>query len=545
VLSADKGTPRINGIARVEVPWNSFNMSSLQLTETQEAWFSQAVERLLAIPEEPSRHLFLEQNPRLRDRNVVLYLTSQVPKIVRADADRARQLAGLAGWLSEILDDDYCRARSARAMGHPLQLKGKLRESLAEYQKALDLFTKLGLEPEIGSTLSSSLQPLILLGDYQESRLREERARKIFKAQGDELRLARLDSNLGNILHRQDRFEEALVLYQRCEESLQRLEATDDLAILLNNLAVCYIGLRDFPCALNTYRRLRTYSEQRHLQLLTVQADYNIAYLHYLQGDYDRAIDLYTKTRIFCAGAGDPYHAALCDLDQAEIYLCLNLYRKCTQLAEDALAQFCGLKMNYEAAKAYTLLGLAACNETDPANALEFFGKARELFRLDQNWIWPALVDLYHAIALYRARRWAEALKILGGAQSILSHSALKDKAALAEVLRSLLHLELGDSAAARYWAELSLDRIKRSEITHIRYLAEFVLGCVRESQNDVWGARQYFERAKAAFESHADQRPGGDRPPLSKNAETLYHHLISVSLHLPASALTQKPPLS
>src|SRR5690348_3246061 len=258
-------------------------MSSLQLTETQEAWFSQAVERLLAIPEEPSRHLFLEQNPRLRDRNVVLYLTSQVPKIVRADADRARQLAGLAGWLSEILDDDYCRARSARAMGHPLQLKGKLRESLAEYQKALDLFTKLGLEPEIGSTLSSSLQPLILLGDYQESRLREERARKIFKAQGDELRLARLDSNLGNILHRQDRFEEALVLYQRCEESLQRLEATDDLAILLNNLAVCYIGLRDFPCALNTYRRLRTYSEQRHLQRLTVQADYNIAYLHYLQ----------------------------------------------------------------------------------------------------------------------------------------------------------------------------------------------------------------------------------------------------------------------
>jgi len=137
LLSADKGTTRINGIARVEVPWNSFNMPSFHLTETQEAWFSQAVERLVAIPEETSRHLFLEQNPLLRDRNVVVYLTSQVPKIVRADADRALQLARLAGWLSEILDDDYCRARSARAMGHPLQLKGKLRASLAEYQKAL------------------------------------------------------------------------------------------------------------------------------------------------------------------------------------------------------------------------------------------------------------------------------------------------------------------------------------------------------------------------------------------------------------------------
>jgi tetratricopeptide (TPR) repeat protein len=520
-------------------------MASSHLTETREAWVAQAVERLLAVPDESPRRFLLQQNPELRHPDLVFFLTSQVPKIARKDVGRALQMAGLASWLSEILDDDYCRARSARAMGHPLQLKGKLRESLASYQKALDLFTKLKLESEIGITLSGSLQPLILLGDYKESRLREERARSIFKRQGDELRLARLDSNLGNVLHRQDRFEEALVLYCRAEETLQRLEASDDLAILMNNLAVCYIGLRDFPGALKTYQRLRTYSEERHLQLLTVQADYNIAYLHYLQGDYSRAIDLYTKTRVFCAGASDPYHAALCDLDQAEIYLHLSSYRKCTQLAEEALAQFRDLKMNYEAAKAYTLLGLAACHETDPANALELFAKARELFLLEQNWIWPALMDLYCAITFYRAGRWTEGLKTVSAAQNVLSHSALKDKAALAELLRSTLHLELGDSAAARYWGELALDRIKHSEITHITYLAEFVLGRVRESQNDSWGARQYYERAKAGFEKRTDHRQEKDNmPPLSKNAETFYRHLISVSLHLPASALTQKPPL-
>ena len=520
-------------------------MPSSHLTETQEAWVSQAAERLLAVPDEPSRRFLLEHNPQLRHPDVVFFLASQVPQIARKDAGRALQMAGLASWLSEMLDDDYCRARSARAMGHPLQLKGKLRESLASYQKALDLFTKLHLESEIGITLSGSLQPLILLGDYKESRLREERARKIFKRQGDELRLARLDSNLGNILHRQDRFEEALVLYRRAEETLQRLEASDDLAIVLNNLAVCYIALCDFPSALKTYQRLRSYATERHLQLLTVQADYNVAYLDYLQGDYGRAIDLYTKTRVFCAGTGDPYHAALCDLDQAEIYLHLSSYRKCTQLAEDALAQFRDLKMNYEAAKAYTLMGLAACHETDPANALECFAQARELFLLEQNWIWPALVDLYCAITFYGAGRWAEALKMVSATQNVLSHSALKDKAALAELLRCMLHLELGDSAAARYWGELALDRIKQSEITHIRYLAEFVLGRVRESQNDPWGAHQYYEKAKAGFASRTDHRQEKDSmPPLSKNAETLYRHLISVSLHSPASALTEKPPL-
>ena len=541
-VSVDKGTARANRIAQGETPWNPCNMLRSHLTETQEAFCSQAVERLLAIPEVSGRHIFLQQNPDLRDRSVVLYLANKVPKIAREDADRALQLACLASWLAEILDDDYCRARSARAIGHVLQLKGKLGESLAEYQKAVDLFTKLQLESEVGITLSGSLQPLILLGHYKESRLREGMARKIFKAQGDELRLARLDSNLGNILHRQDRFEEALVLYCRAEQSLQRLDAADDLALVLNNLAVCYISLRDFPKALETYQRLRSYSEQRHLQHLMVQADYNIAYLHFLKGDYHRASDLYTKTRTLCAGAGDPYHTALCDLDQAEISLYLNLHRECTQLAEDALAQFSHLKMNYEAAKACTLLGLAACHQTEPANALVFFGKARELFLLEQNWIWPALVDLYQAITLYRAGRWAEALKTVSAAQNVLSHSALKDKAALAELLRSLLHLELGDSAAARYWAELALDRIKRFEITDTRYLADFVLGRVRESQNDPWGAHQCYERAKAAFESRARYGQGRDAtPPLAKNPETLYRHFISISLRLPGPELTQK----
>ena len=512
------------------------------LTEAQEAFFSQAVERLLAIPEVSSRHIFLQQNPDLQDQSMVLYLADKVPKMARDDADRALQLASLASWLAEILDDDYCRARGARAMGHSLQLKGKLRESLAEYRKALQLFEKLRLESEAGITLSGSLQPLILLGNYEEARLSEERARKIFKAQGDQLRLARLDSNLGNILHRQDRFEEALVLYCRAEQSLQRLDAADDLAFVLNNLAVCYIGVRDFSKALETYQRLRSYSEQRHLQRLMVQADYNVAYLHYLRGDYHRAIDLYAKTRIFCARAGDPYHAALCDLDQAEISLHLNLCRECTQLAEHALAQFYDLKLNYEAAKAYTLLGLAACLQTDAAKALGFFGKARELFLLEQNWIWLALVDLYQAITLYRAGRWSEALTTVGAAQNVLSHSALKDKAALAELLRSLLHLELGDAEAARYWAELALDRIKCSEITDIRYLAEFVLGCVRESQNDRWGAHEYYERAKAASGSRAGRRQGKDAaPPLAKNAETLYRHLISGSLRLPGPELNRR----
>jgi hypothetical protein len=51
------------------------------------------------------------------------------------------------------------------------------------------------------------------------------------------------------------------------------------------------------------------------------ESDYNIAYLHFLR----TAIALYEATRELCKRLGDPYHRALCDLDQSEMYLELNL----------------------------------------------------------------------------------------------------------------------------------------------------------------------------------------------------------------------------
>ncbi len=83
--------------------------------------------------------------------------------------------------------------------------------------------------------------------------------------------------------------------------------------------------------------------------LLVAEADYNVAYLHYLRGEYLRAIELYDQTRKLCAELGDGYHQALCDLDESEIYLELNLTEGGTELALDAFAAFTELGMKYEA----------------------------------------------------------------------------------------------------------------------------------------------------------------------------------------------------
>src|SRR4029450_8642266 len=104
--------------------------------------------------------------------------------------------------------DDASRAASRRALGHIRYPKRAYEASLDLYQKPLAIYQRLDDTLETGRTLNSSLQNLIYLGRYPEAMQYAEQARQIFERLGDRLRLARLDANVGNILYRQDRFEE-------------------------------------------------------------------------------------------------------------------------------------------------------------------------------------------------------------------------------------------------------------------------------------------------------------------------------------------------
>src|ERR1700747_168053 len=198
----------------------------------------------------------------------------------------------------------------------------------------------------------------------------------------------------------------------------------------LNNIAACCISLQDFKSALEAYQRARAYSVQQRMPQLTTQVDYNIAYLHYLGGDYAKAIELYQSTRVICEEVGDAYHSALCDLDQTEIYLDLNLLEEAAQVAEKARRGFGGLGMRYEVAKATTFLAIATCQRGESVHALELFGEARQLFVSEKNSLWPAMLDLYRALVFFQSGQAKDALGCVESAESVLFHSGIANKTA-------------------------------------------------------------------------------------------------------------------
>src|SRR5262249_31052816 len=141
-------------------------------------------------------------------------------RMVSTDLSKAHRLAAAAVSVANRLGDSESRAYAARAMGNALWFQGRNAQAALHHSRATRLFEHAGNRMEAGRTLSTSIQPLILLGEYERALQAAKRARKIFAAIGAEPRLARLEINVGNVFHRQDRFREALACYEKAYSRL-------------------------------------------------------------------------------------------------------------------------------------------------------------------------------------------------------------------------------------------------------------------------------------------------------------------------------------
>ena len=464
------------------------------------------VARLLRLSNPPSRRKFLRKEEALHHRAVVEHLYEEALKRAHVDLRQADRLANAAQWIAERIDDDIARAQCRRVMGHLRYLGGNYKRALSDYKAALRLFQRLHQKLEVGRTLSGAMQTLIYLGRYDEALSWAEKARAIFRKRGDRARLARLEGNIGNILYRQDRFAEALRLYQQVLREFRRRGEKADVAAALSNIAVCEISLNNFTRAEQIYQEARAYCQENRMPLLVAEADYNIAYLHYLRGEYTRSISMYQEAREHCERVGDVYHHALCDLDQSEMYLELNLSEEGSQLADQAFVSFKKLGMGYEAAKAMTNLAIAASHRNQFSVALQSFRRARLLFLREQNHLWPALIDLYRALVLFRANRLSESELLAQSALKFFAKSGLSAKAALCELLLARLYLQGGKFHRALRMCRHALQRIKRVETPAYGYQAYFVLGQIQESLGDREAAMRAYLEAHSRLENLRSQ---------------------------------------
>jgi len=215
------------------------------------------------------------------------------------------------------------------------------------------------------------------------------------------------------------------------------------------------------------------------MPILVAYADYNIAYLYFLRGEYGRSIQLLREASVSAKKANDAYQLALCNLDLSEIYLELNLSAEAGELGRCGESRLSRSRLWYEAAKALGFAAIAASRQGQAFEAVKLFAQAKEMFVRDQNQVWPALIDLYEALVLFHRGSPVEARRLCAAAHEFFRTSRHRcgEKGLLAELLLARIALRLGDNSLAKQHCGAALKGLVNLDSPTLLYQAEFLNG--------------------------------------------------------------------
>jgi CHAT domain-containing protein/tetratricopeptide (TPR) repeat protein len=501
-------------------------------TVTKNATLAELLPELARIDNDAARRKFISLHKTLLRSEVVKQLAEAVLEKIRADTKQALHLAEANLIIATKLRRKEDIALATRAKANALYASGDNRAAVEHHEQAIEMYESLGIVKEAARTLSSSIQPLILLGEYDRAFQHSERAREIFTQINEPRRVASLDNNVGNIFHRQDRFEEAIQHYERAYKILSEYNDWERVAITLHNMAMCLISLNDFPKSLDCYQKSRELCVRYDMPRLRDQADYNIAYLYYFRGEYSRAIEMLFTTRRACEVSGDAYHLALCHLDLSEIYLELNLSEEAREMAHEGFLRFEKLGMGYEAAKTLANEAIAYGQQGKTVHALERFTRARAMFATEKNLVWPWLLDLYQGLLLFHEGRYFEARRLCAGAANFFDQSALPGKAALAHLLLARIALQVGELPAAQSETDAAISKISGLQAPVLAYQTHFLRGQLAQTRGDRPAAYAAYQEARKSLEAlrsrlHAEEL----KISFVKNRLQVYEALVDLHL--------------
>lgn len=501
-----------------------------------------ALEELMQIEVAGERAKFFQSHEDLINAATAERLATEVTNKLQVDLAEAKRIAACLRWLAEELDDDYWRGRSDRCEANLLFLVGHWPESARSYESAWKTFQRLGSDLDAAITSTSGLTCLSYLGEHERAKEWTDFARSTFERKGDRLRLARLEFNYANIMFRRDRWEEAAVGYRDAYAELRSIGNPQDVAICLSNMALCHQSLQGFSEAYSLYQQARDFCVANDLTMLIADIDYNIAYLFFLRGEYTEALDRYREAKETCKRHDREYRLHLCRLDEAEIYLELNLTEESIELARQAYSGFENLKITYESGKSMVLWAIALSRQGKWFLALEILTEARKIFSREQNTVWIQQIDLHSALVLYRAGRPFEAASHAKDALLGFDELGLQTKASVCELLLSRTYADRQEWRRAEEAARSALQRLQGMDVPAVEYQAHFTLGEIHESSGRTEAALDDYLRAHERLEKARSHIQSEElKVPLLEDKLLVYERLVSLLYAGPSARDTER----
>jgi CHAT domain-containing protein len=395
------------------------------------------------------------------------------------------------------------RAEAHRMMAYVLNANELYDDAILHYTQAIMLLQNEQSFQMAARTRLGLIAALFMTGHYQEAIQEGNRAASWFRKSGDHDGQARLCANLGNLYHRMDRHADAVEYQRRALRIFRRLKKQDALAPCLVNLGNSLTILDRFEEADRSYEQAENLGLKLDQGSIYTMARYNRAYLYFLRGRYSDAIRTFDELRENYTSTGSTRHAALCDLDECEIFLHLNLIPDALRLATRAAEGFSQLGMKYEEAKARTWLAIAFTHSERYVEALQVFCGAQEIFEVEDNRYYVASVALFRAQVLFAMGRLWEAHSVGLFAYETFTWLGIPSKRAMALTLLVRVGLETENmEEVERHLGNLEM-LIGESSIPLHLFPCYSIIAKAAEHRGDLAKAHEYYELAAGEMELH------------------------------------------
>ncbi len=428
-------------------------------------------------------------------------LVERVEALRRSHPERAWRLLERGFEACARAGDEAGRGELWRLRGHVLRGLQRARESALAYRRAAAWYRRAGDLREQGRCAIGLTDALMYLGRYREAQRAAAAGRRLLERAGDRVSLARLLNNEGNLFHRLDLPERALLRYRAARRSLARAGDARGAAMVDGNVANCLSLLGQLEPARRLYREARRVHAAAGFELDALIADYNLAYLDFLEHRHEPALEGLARVRDQARARGFASVGALAALDRAEIFLRLGDHDAALDEARRAIADCGSVELGYERAKAETFAALAEFRLGQPAAARARLERTLAAFHTEGNAVWTgeALVGL--ATVWWRDGNPRAAAALLGAARQRFTAAGDREREGCVLALRARARLEGGDLAGAR----ADLGRLARLEARaarsrvpspRLRHLALAARAAVARAGGDLSLARRCLKSA-------------------------------------------------
>jgi CHAT domain-containing protein len=412
---------------------------------------------------------------------------------------RAQRCAAAASDLARAHAHHEIKAAVAWCEGMALSARGEMDAALARLEAAHAGLAALGQRQRAAQSQIPKVIALTMLGRHDEALACGEATRQALIAAGDELGAGKIELNLGWMLMRRDRYEDAA---RHFRQSAVRFARTGDVtrSILADvGRASALTWQFEFDEALRLYERSTMRARARKLGSVLGLIDTHRGRLELHRGRHAAALTALGAALREAEADGMPQDVAEARRDLADAYLALNLLPEAIALYDQTIDICRRTDAPIERAWAEVQRALAVGRQGDRRHALQGLENARALFGGDGNTVGSALADL-HAAALLLALGDADAaLPRAQAAAEALREAGVEGWRWEAELHGADALCEQGRFAEAQACLSQVLDAT--AALPEPRTAAHISLGRLLRRQGDADGARAQFGQAVRCIE--------------------------------------------